>query len=285
MFASRSSTKTQFRRSLLSWKYHLPGLPHVRPPLSTPFSTARCDSSGPSGVEYEWIDGVEPLELYEPGGYHPTMVGDLLGASTPARSGSESRGRYIVVDKLGHGGYSTVWLAYDQFDKNLVALKVGIASSDLPRREAKILRKLSSPPGATRPQTLSLLPRILDEFEIKGPNGTHTCISTMPRFEDSFLQPPVSYPSGLCPICSFGFSRGSCAFEGLRSWGYSTSQCAHRTAIEVPPTDNRAVQKRVWRARIRRHYSYRWQASLAKRTAKSNTPTSSREVGSRIFVS
>ena len=52
-----------------------------------------------SSIEYRWIDGVERLELYEPGGYHPVMIDDLL------------HNRYRVVDKLGFGGYSTIWLA------------------------------------------------------------------------------------------------------------------------------------------------------------------------------
>lgn len=30
--------------------------------------------------EYKWIDGVEDLEMYEPGGYHPVMIGDILHA-------------------------------------------------------------------------------------------------------------------------------------------------------------------------------------------------------------
>jgi hypothetical protein len=34
-------------------------------------------------------------------GYHPVMVGDML------------KDRYHIVDKLGFGGYSTVWLAQD----------------------------------------------------------------------------------------------------------------------------------------------------------------------------
>jgi serine/threonine-protein kinase SRPK3 len=32
----------------------------------------------PIPVEYRWIDRVERLELYEPKGYHPVMIDDLL---------------------------------------------------------------------------------------------------------------------------------------------------------------------------------------------------------------
>ncbi|KAK1144165.1 hypothetical protein N8T08_005829 [Aspergillus melleus] len=51
--------------------------------------------------KYNWIDGTESLEKYRPGGYHPVMIGDIL------------HGRYRIVDKLGFGGYSTIWLAQD----------------------------------------------------------------------------------------------------------------------------------------------------------------------------
>ncbi|GLA12639.1 hypothetical protein AnigIFM62618_008589 [Aspergillus niger] len=59
-------------------------------------------------VEYNWIKGVETLEEYVPGGYHPIMVGDLL------------HNRYCIVDKLGSGGYSTVWLAHDTVIKRAI---------------------------------------------------------------------------------------------------------------------------------------------------------------------
>lgn len=53
--------------------------------------------------EYNWVDGAEELERYTPGGYHPVMIGDMLNQ------------RYRVVDKLGFGGYSTIWLAVDTY--------------------------------------------------------------------------------------------------------------------------------------------------------------------------
>ncbi|GLA26450.1 hypothetical protein AnigIFM63604_006053 [Aspergillus niger] len=59
-------------------------------------------------VEYNWIKGVETLEEYVPGGYHPIMVGDVL------------HNRYYIVDKLGSGGYSTVWLAHDTVIKRAI---------------------------------------------------------------------------------------------------------------------------------------------------------------------
>ncbi|GFG16627.1 protein kinase, putative [Aspergillus lentulus] len=113
--------------------------------------------------EYNWIDGVESLEKYKPGGYHPVMIGDMLQA------------RYRIVDKLGFGGYSTIWLARDTRQEQYVAVKVGIADA-LPR-ETKILRALSS--SSVHPGRKSI-PFPLDEFEVHGPNGTHPCYTMAP---------------------------------------------------------------------------------------------------------
>ncbi|GCB20743.1 serine/threonine-protein kinase spk-1 [Aspergillus awamori] len=119
-------------------------------------------------VEYNWIKGVETLEEYVPGGYHPIMVGDML------------HNRYYIVDKLGSGGYSTVWLAHDTVIKRYVALKVNTADA-LPR-EATALRFLSTPRSSTSlpHQGPDLVPILLDQFEVQGPNGTHACYTTAP---------------------------------------------------------------------------------------------------------
>lgn len=46
------------------------------------------------------------------------MIGDVLHG-----------GRYRVVDKLGFGGYSTVWLARDTQARRYVAVIVGTTKS------------------------------------------------------------------------------------------------------------------------------------------------------------
>ncbi|KFY45713.1 hypothetical protein V494_00818 [Pseudogymnoascus sp. VKM F-4513 (FW-928)] len=82
------------------------------------------------------------------------MIGDILHR------------RYHIVDKLGYGGYSTIWLARDTYLEQYVAVKIGTA--DLPSRETQILRALASP--SEHPGCQSI-PLPLDEFEICGPNG------------------------------------------------------------------------------------------------------------------
>ena len=49
--------------------------------------------------------------------------------------------RYHIVDKLGYGGYSTVWIARDLSKSEYVALKIGI--SDSRGQEANIFRALT----------------------------------------------------------------------------------------------------------------------------------------------
>lgn len=123
-----------------------------------------------SRIEHNFVDGVEPLHEYTPGGYHPIVIGDVL------------HNRYRIVNKPGFGGYSTVWLARDtRLERGrYVAVKVGIAApeSNTVQREIRALRALSA--GTKQhPGRDSILP-VLDEFMVNGPNGVHTCYATEP---------------------------------------------------------------------------------------------------------
>lgn len=102
--------------------------------------------------------------MYMPGGYHPVNLGDILHE------------RYHIIDKLGHGGYSTVWLARDTQQEQYVAVKVCVADA-LPN-EIKILKDLSAS-SSDHPGRNSV-PRLLDEFTVDGPNGTHACYTMLP---------------------------------------------------------------------------------------------------------
>lgn len=119
-------------------------------------------------IEYNWIRGVEKLKKYQPGGYHPIMIGDVLND------------RYHIADKLGFGGYSTVWLALDTQLKRYVAVKVNIADSL--SRETKVLKTLSVPlpPSSLVHPRRDSVPVLLDEFKVQGPNGQHTCYVVTP---------------------------------------------------------------------------------------------------------
>lgn len=106
-------------------------------------------------------EGLEPLEEYQDGGYHPIHLGDTLGASD----------RYRVIHKLGHGGFGTVWLCRDMQDPGYVAVKVmagDVAPETLP--DLTLTRWDRSAPGA------EYIAIPLDSFSIVGPNGSHQCI-------------------------------------------------------------------------------------------------------------
>ncbi|KAI1949089.1 hypothetical protein LOZ57_002456 [Ophidiomyces ophidiicola] len=122
-------------------------------------------------IKYVWINGVEALERYQSGGYHPIMIGDILHR------------RYHIVDKLGFGGYATLWLARDIQLSRYVVVKINVADSSL--RETTILRKISAqdPPFSTTAKYSGgrdLITVLLDEFKINGPNGAHQCYTMTP---------------------------------------------------------------------------------------------------------
>jgi serine/threonine-protein kinase SRPK3 len=138
-----------------------------------------------SEYSYNPFRCLENPAMYKPGGYHPLEIGDQL-----------HNGRYEIIHRLGHGAYSTVWLALDRFRESTapryVAVKIGTANNQ--KDEVAILSQL-------RPQLQSrgwlyglwsLIPfvsnterdefpfvvKMLDEFEIHGPNGLHRCLVT-----------------------------------------------------------------------------------------------------------
>jgi serine/threonine protein kinase len=115
---------------------------------------------------YERIDGVERLDYYRPGGYHPILIDDRF------------QNRYRIVHKLGYGSYSTIWLARDKQMAKYVAIKVGTA--DYGSKEVELLSRLSASGVNNREFGGNLIPPVLDRFNIVGPNGTHPCFVTAP---------------------------------------------------------------------------------------------------------
>jgi len=116
-----------------------------------------------TGPTYYWKERVENLDKYCTGGYHPIQLDNEF-----------CNGRYRVLHKLGHGTFSTVWLARDHLKNRYVALKVITAEVSELTSEAKIRRHLHranpSHPG------YSFILSLLDEFLIDGPNGRHLCL-------------------------------------------------------------------------------------------------------------
>jgi serine/threonine-protein kinase SRPK3 len=117
-----------------------------------------------SGPLYEYINDVEQLDGYRPGGCHPIQLNDKF------------QGRYTITEKLGYGSYSTIWLAQDEKLNRYVAIKVGTADNS--SKEVPILEELSASP--INDLSNKLIAPVLDSFELKGPNGIHSCLVTTP---------------------------------------------------------------------------------------------------------
>ncbi|KAH6717117.1 kinase-like domain-containing protein [Leptodontidium sp. MPI-SDFR-AT-0119] len=101
----------------------------------------------------------EKMSRYKPGGFHPVCLGDTF-----------KEGRYKIRHKLGWGGCSTVWLAWDGVSEMWVSIKVKSADSSADNRELEALRVLRETTA------IHHFVRRFDGFLHHGPNGCHQCI-------------------------------------------------------------------------------------------------------------
>ena len=126
-------------------------------------------ANSPTELRYRrsYLDKVEDIEKYRRGGFHPIHLGDCLKG-----------GRYRILHKLGYGGFSTVWLARDEYEDRLVSLKVNTADASQQRKELRLLRHLDEHVQAN--SCRSNIIATLDDFIIDGPNGTHLCYVSQP---------------------------------------------------------------------------------------------------------
>ncbi|KAB8356467.1 hypothetical protein FH972_024050 [Carpinus fangiana] len=163
-------------QSLPRFSHRLYSLSHPR--RSSPNPMSSTSTLAEPEIEYEHIEGAETIASYKRGGLHAVEIGGQLNS------------RYRIVHKLGFGTYSTTWLARDTSHDRLVAVK--IARADSVPREASILRSLTR----TQPTPddnmdrnesigemrlgMMMVPPLLDEFMVTGPNGTHPCYVTEP---------------------------------------------------------------------------------------------------------
>lgn len=138
-----------------------------------------------SSVIYD--DTKESSKDYKPGGYHPVECGDLF------------LNRYLVVQKLGWGHFSTVWLCKDNLHGTYVAMKVQKSAPNYTEAaldEIDLLLKISNhckdPLWATSVKQYQRLNeaekdsqvtsdhcyvvQLLNTFSHTGENGTHICL-------------------------------------------------------------------------------------------------------------
>ncbi|KAK4220682.1 serine/threonine protein kinase [Podospora fimiseda] len=128
------------------------------------YNTVDAANSGNDNVE-------EGRNAYHPGGFHPVYIDDVYG------------GKYQVMNKLGYGRYSTVWLVKDlscgpDDEDKYRALKILSAEcygQDHPIFEREILRHLRDE-GDHNLAGYKYVCHLVDDFEHQGPNGSHVCL-------------------------------------------------------------------------------------------------------------
>jgi len=134
--------------------------------------------------EMDPMDGTESddegIDGYRKGGYHVVNPGEVY-----------NKGRYLVLDKLGWGHFSTVWLCQDLQWKNVFcAMKVHKSAphyTEAAYDEIELLAQAARGSGSwDASQYLDLLGgrenkftgvvQLIDYFEHEGPNGKHVCM-------------------------------------------------------------------------------------------------------------
>jgi serine/threonine protein kinase len=102
--------------------------------------------------------------------YYPICIGEALAEI------------YQIEHKVAHGGYSTVWLAYDMQHRKNVTLKV-MKSGDVSNNEVKMLQHILS----TVKDTSNLLAH-LDSFSLQRPRLPASSSSVPSTRTQSWLQ-------------------------------------------------------------------------------------------------
>jgi len=133
-----------------------------------------------SDEDYSDDGGDEGEDGYRPGGYHPVNVGERYHT------------RYTVLQKLGWGHFSTVWMVHDKKCKvgpyptpEYVALKVQKSAPHYRESAIDEIELLKSASDCARsdkvlqefgPSYDPSVVLLLDHFDHTGPNGTHMCM-------------------------------------------------------------------------------------------------------------
>jgi serine/threonine protein kinase len=127
---------------------------------STEVDCENCsmNGSGDSGSEEETASD------YKKGGYHRVHIGEVFNS------------RYVAVEKLGWGHFSTVWRVWDTVERTYYAMKVQRSAShyrDAALDEIKLCAQADQVPDD--PARENVL-RLVSSFQHDGPNGLHVCM-------------------------------------------------------------------------------------------------------------
>ncbi|KAK0117610.1 hypothetical protein ONS95_011945 [Cadophora gregata] len=163
------SIKGSHRYGINSADTDLPHSSHVLRPVPSSNSNppglaerlTHCSWTSPFLQYYDDFD-VEGPENYKEGGFHGVVLGETF-----------CNGRYTVVHKLGHGGFATVWLVWDDTLREYVALKIVRADQSDKYHELEVLQYLA---GLGVNLEENFICPLLNSFSFEGPNGNHLCL-------------------------------------------------------------------------------------------------------------
>ncbi|KAI0147698.1 kinase-like domain-containing protein [Xylariaceae sp. FL1272] len=124
---------------------------------------------GQNNETQQTVSEEEP-DSYCPGGFHPVYIGDVFN------------GRYEVLNKIGYGVYSTVWIVEDLQHRSserraffaLKILRADCYDGQYDIFEREILRQLKE--GGREFLGYKHVVHLIDDFEHSGPNGKHVCL-------------------------------------------------------------------------------------------------------------
>ena len=132
------------------------------------------ERDGGSEGDYSDLDD-EGADGYKAGGYHKVEIGDRF-----------NNHRYTVLQKLGWGHFSTVWMVHDKTPRResqrYVALKIQKSAEhyrEAAYDEIELLNCVSATTSIVAPVSTDFDPcvvQLLDHFEHVGPNGRHVCM-------------------------------------------------------------------------------------------------------------
>lgn len=119
----------------------------------------------PSFSEILRMDEAESWHMYRPGGFHPIHLGDTLNGQ-----------QFVVVEKLGAGGFSTVWLCRDLVNCKWRIIKVitAEASNGQYCSDLQVANALNDLTPEERVEKHVCVPE--GYFYQEGPNGRHLCL-------------------------------------------------------------------------------------------------------------
>ncbi|KZV61913.1 kinase-like protein [Peniophora sp. CONT] len=140
----------------------------------------------------------EAIAEYQPGGFHPITIGMII---------CSAKARYRVIQKLGYGAHSTVWLVEDLNRRGCGALRVSKAGFSSQGEEDVSNRIFHGSEAPLSPH----FPIVFDQFIINGPNGSHKAMVSevlAPVWDALPSLPPVATIPG-SPRCAASSAPGS----------------------------------------------------------------------------